>query len=47
MKIHVPVTGTLKRWIMSHDRDVEVLGPEELREMVKREIEALISRYRG
>jgi predicted DNA-binding transcriptional regulator YafY len=30
---------------MSYGRDVEVLGPSELREMVKREVEELAERY--
>lgn len=47
LKMHVPVTSELKRWVMSYGRDVEVLGPEELRGMVKREIEELGERYRS
>jgi predicted DNA-binding transcriptional regulator YafY len=47
LKMFVPVTSELKRWVMSYGRDVEVLGPEELRGMVKREIEELAARYRN
>jgi predicted DNA-binding transcriptional regulator YafY len=47
LKMHVPVTSELKRWVMSYGRDVEVLGPEELREMVRREVEELVERYRS
>jgi len=47
LKMFVPVTSELKRWVMSYGRDVEVLGPEELREMVKREVEELAARYRN
>jgi predicted DNA-binding transcriptional regulator YafY len=32
---------------MSYGRDVEVLGPDELRAMVKREVEELVQRYRS
>jgi predicted DNA-binding transcriptional regulator YafY len=46
LKMQVPVTSELKRWIMSYGRDVEVLGPEELRARVKQEIEDLVARYR-
>lgn len=46
LKMHVPVTSELKRWIMSYGRDAEVLGPEELREIVRKEIEVLFSKYR-
>ncbi|MDZ7292874.1 MAG: transcriptional regulator [candidate division KSB1 bacterium] len=47
LKMHVPVTGELKRWVMSYGRDVEVLAPEKLREMVRREVEELVERYRS
>ena len=47
LKMHVPVTSELKRWVMSYGRDVEVLGPDELREMVQREVEELAERYRN
>jgi predicted DNA-binding transcriptional regulator YafY len=43
----VPITSELKRWVMSYGRDVEVLGPEALREMVRREVEELVERYRN
>lgn len=46
LKMHVPVTSELKRWIMSYGREVEVLGPEELRARVKREVEELVGRYK-
>lgn len=46
LKMHVPVTSELKRWIMSYGRDVEVLGPAELRARVKQEVEELVGRYR-
>lgn len=47
LKMHVPVTSELKRWVMSYGRDVEVIEPAELREMVKREIDELAERYRS
>jgi predicted DNA-binding transcriptional regulator YafY len=46
LKMQVPVTSELKRWIMSYGREVEALGPAELRAMVKQEIEELAERYR-
>lgn len=46
LKMHVPVTSELKRWIMSYGREVEVLGPAELRAMVKQEVEDLVEKYR-
>lgn len=46
LKMHVPVTSELKRWVMSYGSEVEVLGPEELRGMVRREVEELGERYR-
>lgn len=47
LKMHVPVTSELKRWVMSYGREVEVIGPPELREMVRQEIEELAARYRS
>jgi len=47
LKMFVPVTSELKRWVMSYGRDVEVIGPSELREMVQREVEELAARYRN
>ncbi|MCG3158377.1 MAG: hypothetical protein DKINENOH_05019 [bacterium] len=47
LKMHVPVTGELKRWVMSYGWDVEVLEPAELRETVIREIDELAERYRN
>jgi predicted DNA-binding transcriptional regulator YafY len=47
LKMFVPITSELKRWVMSYGRDVEVLGPEALREMVRREVEELVERYRN
>lgn len=47
LKMFVPVTSELKRWVMQYGADVEVLGPEELRDMVKREVEALAERYQS
>jgi predicted DNA-binding transcriptional regulator YafY len=47
LKMFVPVTSELKRWVMSYGRDVEVLGPAELREMVTQEVEELAARYRN
>jgi len=47
LKMHVPVTSELKRWVMSYGRDVEVIGPSELREMVQQEVEELAAKYRS
>lgn len=46
LKMFVPVTSELKRWVMSYGRDVEVIGPEELRGMVRREVDELAEMYR-
>lgn len=47
LKMFVPVTSELKRWVMQYGADVEALGPPELREMVQREVEELAARYRS
>ncbi len=47
LKMFVPVTSELKRWVMQYGADVEVLAPEELRDMVAREVKELAERYRN
>lgn len=46
MKMHVPVTGELKRWVMSFGKEVEVLEPDELRDIVGKEVQELAETYR-
>ena len=47
LKMFVPVTSELKRWVMQYGADAEVLAPAELRQMVAREVQELAERYRN
>ena len=45
LRMRVPVTGELKRWILSYGRHARVLEPEELREEMGEEVERMVGNY--
>lgn len=48
LDLHVTVSGLkeISLWILGYGKEAEVLGPDELREIVKSNIEEMICRYR-
>ncbi len=45
LRIEVPATGELRRWVLSFGSHAEVLEPRQLREEMKEEARAVLGRY--
>jgi predicted DNA-binding transcriptional regulator YafY len=45
IRARLPITPQLKRWVLSHGDDIEVVEPQTLRREIIRVTRGLVSRY--